>query len=124
MGLVTMTDVNLNESVDGPGSGSFTTTLNMQIQGQNFLGLGGFHNHGYDIGSGLEELELGFGSTRSWDIPGASYAYAGGGSGAAASGCNTWQMMNADDHSDNGVGEDCFGWSGLAISTPAGKDLK
>ncbi|ESR48114.1 Dof zinc finger protein DOF1.6 [Citrus sinensis] len=124
MGLITMTDVNLNDSVGVPGSGSFTTMLNMQIQGQNFLGLGGFHNHGYGIGSGLEELELGFGTARSWDIPGTGYACTGGGSGAATSGCNTWQMMNGDDQGGNDVGEDCFGWSGLAISTPAGKDLK
>ncbi|KAJ4701828.1 Dof zinc finger protein like [Melia azedarach] len=118
---VITTDMNLNESV--PGSGSFTNMLNMQVQGQNYLGLGGFH--GYGIGSGFEELELGFGGTRSWEISGAGY---GGGSavGPGSSGCNTWQMINGDDQGGNGgglVGEDCYTWSGLAISTP-GKGLK
>ncbi|KAK2660415.1 hypothetical protein Ddye_006948 [Dipteronia dyeriana] len=135
MGPVSTNGVNLNES------GNFTAMLNMQ--GHNFLGLaGGFP--GYGLGSGFEELDIGFGGTRVWDVPGASYGInghnsggvgvgvGGGGSvGGVGFGCNTWQMMSNDDHHDqagNGAAlvvgdQDCFAWSGLAISTP-GKGLK
>ncbi|KAL5777876.1 hypothetical protein ACOSP7_010802 [Xanthoceras sorbifolium] len=125
---VSTNGVSLNES------GNFAAMLNMQ--GQNFMSLGGFH--GYGIGSGFEELDLGFGGTRVWDVPGASFGInghnsvgGGGGSGAVGavgSGCNTWQMMSSDDHEGGNGGalvgdQDCFAWSGLAISTP-GKGLK
>lgn len=106
----------------------------LNLQGQNFLGLNGFP--GYGLGLGFEELDLGFGGSRVWDVPGASFGINGhsavGGSGVGNSssgvsnGCNTWQMMSGDDHDQGGntVGDqDCFAWSGLAISTP-GKGLK
>ncbi|KAL5736979.1 hypothetical protein ACOSQ2_031767 [Xanthoceras sorbifolium] len=45
----------------------------------------------------------------------------GGAVGAVGSGCNTWQMMSSDDHEVGNGGalvgdQDCFAWSGLAIS--------
>ncbi|KAJ0085172.1 hypothetical protein Patl1_09042 [Pistacia atlantica] len=119
---VSTTDVNLNLNENVPESGNFTAMLS-NMQGQNLMSLGGFN--GYNIGSSFEGV---------WEIPEAASAYAGingsgssvGGvaMGAASSGCNTWPIMS-DEEGGNGVvvGEDYFGWSGRAISTP-GQGLK
>ncbi|KAJ0024637.1 hypothetical protein Pint_08866 [Pistacia integerrima] len=118
---VSTTDVNLNLNENVPESGNFTAMLS-NMQGQNLMSLGGFN--GYNIGSSFEELGLGFCGARVWEIPEAASAYAGVAMGAASSGCNTWPIMS-DEEGGNGVvvGEDYFGWSGRAISTP-GQGLK
>ncbi|EOY14613.1 hypothetical protein QUC31_000121 [Theobroma cacao] len=114
MGLA---DVNLNESVDLPVNGSFTSFLNSQ--GEGYLSLGGY---GFGAGSGFDGV---------WGYPGNGYlgGFSGGGSGGpggvigGTTGCNTWQTTN-DVEGGGGLADgDCFGWPGLAISAP-GKGLK
>ncbi|XWS14643.1 hypothetical protein CRYUN_Cryun35bG0026900 [Craigia yunnanensis] len=109
--------VNLNESVDLPVNGGFTSFLNSQ--GEGYLTLGGY---GFGAGSGFDGV---------WGYPGNGYlgGFNGGGSGGpggavgGTTGCNTWQATS-DVESDGGlIDGDCIGWPGLAISAP-GKGLK
>ncbi|PPS02186.1 hypothetical protein GOBAR_AA18481 [Gossypium barbadense] len=97
MGLA---DVNLNETVDLPVNGGFTSFLNSQ--GEGYLTLGGY---GFGAGSGFDGV---------WAYPG---------NGGNNSGCNTWQATS-DVEGGGGLSDgECFGWPGLAISAP-GKGLK
>ncbi|XP_022766486.1 dof zinc finger protein DOF1.6-like [Durio zibethinus] len=112
-----LADVNLNETVDLPVNGGFTSFLNSQGEGYSTLG-------GYGFGAGS-----GFGGV--WGYPGNGYlnGFSGGGGGAPAgviggtTGCNTWQATSDVEGGGGLVDGDCFGWPGLAISAP-GKGLK
>ncbi|XVF63965.1 hypothetical protein PTKIN_Ptkin09bG0129000 [Pterospermum kingtungense] len=114
MGLA---DVNLNETVDLPVNGGFTSFLNSQ--GEGYLTLGGY---GFGAGSAYDGV---------WAYPGNGYlggfsGGAGGGTGGAVNGntgCNSWQATNDVEGSGGLVDGECFGWPGLAISAP-GKGLK
>ncbi|TYH71940.1 hypothetical protein ES332_D05G219000v1 [Gossypium tomentosum] len=116
MGLA---DVNLNETVDLPVNGGFTSFLNSQ--GEGYLTLGGY---GFGAGSGFDGV---------WAYPGNGYlggfSGRGGGDGSGGAvggnntGCNTWQATS-DVEGGGGLSDgECFGWPGLAISAP-GKGLK
>ncbi|KAE8657115.1 Dof zinc finger protein DOF5.8 [Hibiscus syriacus] len=116
MGLA---EVNLNEAVDLPVNGGFTSFLTSQ--GEGYLTLGGY---GFGAGSGYDGV---------WAYPGNGYNLSGlssgggGGSGGAAAGgstgCNTWQPSSDVEGNGALVDGECFGWPGLAISAP-GKCLK
>ncbi|KAL4278823.1 hypothetical protein GQ457_03G039200 [Hibiscus cannabinus] len=95
MGLA---DVNLNETMDLPVNGGFTSFLDSQ--GEGYLTLGGY---GFGAGSGFDGV---------WAYPGNGY-FSG----------NTWQATS-DVEGNGGLADgECFGWPGLAISAP-GKGSK
>ncbi|OMO87676.1 Zinc finger, Dof-type [Corchorus capsularis] len=112
-----MADVNLNEAVDLPVNGSFTSFLSSH--GEGYLTLGGY---GFGAASGFDGV---------WGYPGNGYlgGFSGGGGGGAggavggATGCNTWQPTSDVENGPGLVDGDCFGWPSLAISAP-GKGLK
>ncbi|KAB2090527.1 hypothetical protein ES319_A03G129000v1 [Gossypium barbadense] len=109
---VGLADVNLNDTVDLPVSGGFTSFLNSQ--GEGYLTLGGY---GLGTGSGFDGV---------WGYPGNGYlgVYNGGDGDepadavAGATGCNTWQATGNVEGGGGLVDGDCFGWPGLAISAP------
>lgn len=101
--------VNLNESVDLPVNGGFTSFLNSQ--GEGYLTLGGY---GFGAGSGFDHGV--------WGYPG-NGTYLGGFNGGGSGGPNTWQATSDVEGGGGLVDGDCFGWPGLAISAP-GKGLK
>ncbi|GMI68095.1 DOF protein 3.4, OBF binding protein 1 [Hibiscus trionum] len=97
--------------------GSFTSLLN--TQGPGFLALGCF---GFGIAPTLEDVGFGLGRGM---LPfpsvgdGAASAVDGRGNVGAATGMgNTWQFEGGEP---GFVGEDCFSWPDLAISTPGNR---
>ncbi|KAF6160586.1 hypothetical protein GIB67_019526 [Kingdonia uniflora] len=92
-------------------SGTFTSLLNT-ISPPGFLALGGF---GLGIGSGFEEMGLGFEVGRvGWPL---THHQVNDAVDEEDGGGNTWQLGSGGDGGGFGEG-DCFAWPELAISTP------
>ncbi|CAK7347618.1 unnamed protein product [Dovyalis caffra] len=116
--------LNLNEGLPSE-NGNFISLMNSNDQ-HGFIGLGGY---GYSSGFGFGtcEMGIGYGARGLWSYPAIETVVGNGGAafGGDASGCSTLQLES--DHAEGGGhfatdGDNYFGWPGLLMSAPAGKD--